>query len=185
MYTLLCYGLGPLLFGTSRLSWGGTFRRVGLREPAVFLSVAFWTLLSSEHGATHPGWACFLLLPLPGRADLFLRWSWGKITSLMSRCFSISLNQKTRNSVQLQEVANRLLSAIINLSILASGSSFYLPSDRWLVDRRFHVGHVQLRCPVHTDWVKVEERSGQGALHMILHEWGYACLNKGMNNLEF
>lgn len=69
----------------------------------------------------------------------------------MSRCFSISLYQKTRNSVQLQEVANRLLSAIISLNILASGSSFYLPSDDGLVDRGFCVGHVQLRCPGHTD----------------------------------
>ena len=53
----------------------------------------------------------------------------------MSICFATSLYQKTRSGVQLQEVAKRLLSAIVSLSILALGCSFYRPSDRWLVDR--------------------------------------------------
>ena len=86
----------------------------------------------------------------------------------MSRWFLTSLYQEIGSSVQLQEVPFRLLPARISLSIVASGSSLYLHSDRWLVDGGFGVGHVRLRCRVHTDCSKVEERSGQGACTLFV-----------------
>lgn len=57
----------------------------------------------------------------------------------MSRWFLTSLYQEIGSSVQLQEVPFRLLPARISLSIVASGSSLYLHSDRWLVDGGFEV----------------------------------------------